>query len=211
VTAPAPAAGAVLTAVARADREWCKDREDTPLDDERREHLVTGIQARLAGPAAPVDPASADELRVLRAAAAKFDERLDDIRTELWKHIEVQERRAKRAEQERDQAHADRDTERHWRDQLTNQLQAKLTEVEKLQASLTETRAEVERLRQNLPELQRAQADQLDQRRHKCAWEWQPNLKPVPLPCSCGRPWPSPTPPDKAMTSRRDKRKGGRT
>jgi hypothetical protein len=59
VTAPAPAAGDVLTAVARADREWCRDRADDPLDQERREHLAAAVRTRLTG---QVDPASAAEL-----------------------------------------------------------------------------------------------------------------------------------------------------
>lgn len=245
MTATVAAAANVLTAVTRADQEWCRNRTDDPLDDERREHFAAAIQARLTGPT--------DD-----ATAASFDQRLDDVRAELGKHVAAQQRRAERAEQHGNELGEQILNEHRALEAVQRERDTKLAELTEALEERDQARAEVKALARRLADEQAETArlrDQVDHIRdeaarvgqHVCRYPWPDPTKP-PGPCDCGRPWPrlraedteevpadtnpwddvwarlraeldgwgtSPrrrrTTPDKATTTKRDKRKCGST
>lgn len=220
VAALAPAAPAALSALRRADHNWCQDTADEPLDAPRLDHLAAAVQARLdsAAPAVDVDEHQAELDRV----RAFEEQRREDLRVELWKHIDVQQRRAERAERERDEHLAKVDQLRahivdhqHMRETISAQLTTALREadtwegeyervvddklVELTDALEARDRARVER-DQALAEVEQLRAlkvaaEASTRPGHRHAWEVQPGLKPMPLPCSCGKPWPRNRPP----------------
>ena len=103
MTAP-PAAAGIETALRRADHAWCRSTADEPLDPERLGVLAHAV------------PASGDgedvarlrrELRDACAALEDADRRREDLAAELRRHVDAQERRAVRAEHERDRLRAE--------------------------------------------------------------------------------------------------------
>lgn len=161
-----------LTALQRADRVWCKDTADEPLDETRLDHLTAAVQAQLdsAAPAVDVDEHQAELDRV----RAFEEQRREDLRVELWKHIHVQERRAERAEHQRNT----------WKGEYDRVVDSKVVELAEALEERDTARAERD---QALAELARV---------HRHAWDVQPGLKDMGLPCACGRPWPRNRPPD---------------
>lgn len=82
---------------------------------------------------------------------------------------------------------------------LRRQLDQAAERTAELETQGREQRLEIERLR-----LQLGAAT----REHRHAWEWQPGLTWLPLPCACGKPWPTDRPPDLATVVPLRKPKG---
>lgn len=219
---------AALPVLRRADRAWCQETADEHLDEVRLRHLAAaaetglGAQERTAAQAAEVDQ--------LRAQCAAADQRREDLRVELWKHIDVQQRRAEQAEHQRNtwKGEYDRLVDELAESRAEAERQRKLAEFPIDDEDLAELRDENERLRgecQGLAgrlievskERDQARAEaarvralkvvdvaaevtaaQAEPARHRHAWEVQPGLKYIPLPCACGKPWPRNRPPDLA-------------
>lgn len=165
---------------------------------------------------AELDQLRAEIKQVREAFDILLDERdqlarqVDEV-DQLREQVEVQQRRAERAEHQRNTWKGDHD-----------RLAAELARVQALKvvdvaAEVTAAQAEaweerdrlaglLEEATARITEMQRqvedviATADRLiveasTPAPHRHAWEWQPGLKHMPLPCACGRPWPRNRPP----------------
>jgi small-conductance mechanosensitive channel len=222
----------VVTVLQRADSRWAKQKADDPAPHEYLEHLATFVQplvqnghgtpatddrdlARLREQVTAAENNAAarrterDEARAeieqLRAAVEGADQRREDMRLELQRHVDAQENRAEHAEAERDQlaeqlammpaptAQADAVEVQQLRDQVA-ELQAAGIESTKLigelRADYDAATHDTQKLADEL-EAMRADRDALVARvvaadQHHCTWQWHGPDEPI-KPCTCGR------------------------
>lgn len=198
-----------------------------PPDELARLRAQVGLPPE--GPTPDEEPE--DETATLRAALEDADRRRQDLAAELRRHVDAQERRAVRAEHERDQYRRQVANLQQWNGNLANQVETLRTAAEtfererdeaaaqrdgwkrecnlaydesaKLRGDLEETGARLAELEAEVTTVVRTAQELTATTGHRHAWEWQPALKPMPLPCSCGRPWPRPGPPDLAVVPHR--------
>lgn len=140
---------------------------------------------------AEVDEQPVDVEQQLRAEIKQVREAFDillDERDQLA-------RQADEVEQLRDQAAAEHrealraigalEASRRDRDRLAGLLEEATARINEMQREVEQVITTAEQLTATTAELTR----------HRHAWEWQPGLKAMPLPCACGRPWPRNRPP----------------
>lgn len=224
----------VVAVLQRADSRWAKEQGDDPSAAEYLEHLATFLEPVVQADKLPAadekdlallreqvvaaetnatarraerDEAQA-EVDQLRAAVEDADQRREDLRTELQRHADAQENRAKCAEAERDQlaeqlaatpapaTQIDDAEVQQLRDQVA-ELRAAGIESTKLigdlRADYDAAAADTQKLADEL-EAMRADRDALVARvvaadQHECTWLWHGAGEPI-RPCECGRPAP---------------------
>lgn len=171
-----------LALLKRADSRWARDRADDPAAPEYLEHLATYLQPVAPNKDAtpPVDEreltmlreqaasaentaaarraeldqarAQVDELRQQLQAADEEDERLNDLRTELQKHVDAQERRAKKAETERDKLGEQLDLERIQVGELRKECENQQRQVAEIHLAMESARRERDQVAEQLAE-----------------------------------------------------------
>lgn len=167
--------------IARADRNWCQQACDDPLDDQRIKHLAAAVQ------------------QLIDETPAELDRVVKELAAEHWT--------AEQLRGQVDRIRADYDTLAGERSQLatantrlTVELDLLRTQYDNLAADLVTAHSDNAELADVLATHVEAVTAALNERDrlleqlaaaecHRCQWEWDPETG-LYYDCDCGRVWP---------------------
>jgi len=183
----------VFSAIARADRNWCQQACDDPLDDQRISHLAAAMQQLVDNGSGGADPAElARVFKELTAEHWTVEQLRGQLTTVRADYATLAGERGQVAEantrltQELDQLRSSYDA-------LAAELAAAHSDNAELADELATARTTIEGHAETLTAALTDRDRLIDElaatNGHRCQWEWDPATD-LYYDCSCGRWWP---------------------